>query len=222
MYHTSVGTFILKMHKPILSLCRAYPSALMWAVDVRLALSHYSLVLIRSVRAFRTHGQLPSGGYASCRAHYPIPPVMFVELRTFSCVVLVVSVKHYHRIANGPCSVSRKLSYRQHTLESGTTACPSVHEIASAVVIPQRCGVNHTLTWNNKHRIVPSSGWILCLDHIHAIVRISPIYIILAVVISYAWSPYTHTVSRFVKHLLWSEFTQSMPNNLPVHKVFGM
>src|SRR5574344_780701 len=115
MYNSAVSSFILKVHKPVFSLCCMNPATLMRPVYVAFSLFHHYFTFIRTIWRLRPHGKLETCWYTTCRTHNPIPSVALVGLWTFASTVLIsVAIKHDHGFPYCMCSICRKFSYRQN------------------------------------------------------------------------------------------------------------
>ena len=113
MHYTTVGFFILKMQEPVFTIFGMHPTSLMRAVDIGFSLSQYNFVLVRTIRRFRTHGQLKTSRHAASRTHNPVPPVALIELWSFAGAVLrAVAVEYDDRLSNGFCTVCRQFPHR--------------------------------------------------------------------------------------------------------------
>ena len=207
------------MHEPILALRRVYPAALMRTIHRRLTLFQDSLALVRTVRTHRTHDELPPRLDTTGRTHDPIPSVTLVELRTFCRIVAVASIEDDYRIPNLACAVGRKFTHREHRVKTDPRVCPTIDKIATAIVVPQRTGIYHALSRDDTHRFLPRSRRILRLHHHHPAIRIAPIDIEFAIVMTNAGCPNTISVLR---QLSWELTLQSMSDDGPIHQILGM
>ena len=78
-----------------------YPSTLMRAVDIGLALSENDLHLIRAVRTLAAHGELPSLGHAAGRTHDIIIGTVFIKLRSLGGMIIVIAVEDDDGVTDG-------------------------------------------------------------------------------------------------------------------------
>ena len=113
MNDPAVRAQILEVDKPILSGRRIYPAALMRAVKDRVALTHNSFDLIRTVYVFRTQTYLPALNDAARRRHDIIVTVFFVKLRTLDRMILFAAHIHAAIQADHSGSVRLHLANRK-------------------------------------------------------------------------------------------------------------
>ena len=152
----------------------------------------------------------------------PVESVALVELGPLGGVILLAPVKDYARTANRLCAVGRQLAYGKHRVESGTASCPSVHQIATAVVVPQRAWINHSLALNYAHGLLTLAVRITRLHHENAVVGVAPVDVQLAVVMAYGWRPYALAVLRTVEQRPGQLLLQGVAYDLPVDEVFAV
>ena len=79
---------------------------------------------------------MPTLLYAASRTHYPIISITLVELRTLGSEVPVATVEDEDRIAYSLGSIGRELTNSKHRVETASAVCPTINEIATAIVIP--------------------------------------------------------------------------------------
>ena len=160
--------------------------------------------------------------HSTCRTHNPIPAVALVELGTFCRAVFrSVAIEHNHGVANLLHAVGTHFTYRQDRIELTTRVGPSVHQIALAVVIPKRRGVNHALAFDNALRLRPFAFRVFGGSHKHTQVRIAPIDIIglIILIIADAWCPNAVSMLGDIVTLQRRQCLDGIVHNLPVHQI---
>ena len=228
MHHSSIGSFILEMKEPVFAILGMHPSSLMRAIDSCFPLRQNNLMLVRSIGRLASHSQLETCRHTTGRTHDPIPAIALIELRSLTSTILcTITIKDNDRLPDGSCSVSRQLPYSQHTGKLGPRIGPAIHEIAPPVIIPKRCRIDIPLSPDDTNRILPFTGRVFGLYHIHAIVRIAPIDIVLTIVVSDRWCPDAVTMLRRTEMRLQCsiasiERLQRIADNLPIHQVGRM
>ena len=157
--------------------------------------------------------------------HNPIPSVALVELGTFCrSVFRAVAIEHNHGVANLLHAVGTHFTYRQDRIELTTRVCPSVHQIALAVVVPKRRGIYHTLTCDNALRLRPFAFRVFGGSHKHAQIRVAPIDIIglIILIIADAWCPNAVSMLGLVISLQRRQCLDGIVHNLPIHQILRM
>ena len=211
------------MQEPVFTVLGVNPTTLMRAVDVGLALCQHDFMFVRTIGTFTAHGQLEACWHPTCRAHNPIPAIAFVELRSFAgAVFITITVEHDNGIADGTCAVCRQFTNRQYRSELSTRVGPAIHQITASVVIPERGGVNHSLTCYDTYRFLPSADRVLRLHHEYTVVGVAPIDVILTIVVADAGSPDSLAVGRLVEYLFGFQLLEGIADDFPVHQVARM
>ena len=230
--HTAVGSLVIEMQKPVFALTahssflithfHMHPRPLMRSVDGSLSLPQHTLPLVRTVGRLTAHGKLPSHGHTARRAHDPVIAITLVELRPFGSVVHLSAVEDDARLTDGPGAVGRKLTHAEHAVEAAARVGPAIYQIATAVVVPQRTGVNHATACNHADRLLPCARRVGRLHHEDTEVGVAPVNEELALMIANGRCPYALAVLRLVEQLLRLLLLQGMTYNRPVHQVLGM
>ena len=196
MNDAAVRPFVLKMEEPPFARRRVDESTLMWAVDRRFALSERHLAFVWSVNALGTKGELPAGRNAAGRSEDVVITVELVEFWPLDRRVGVVPVKDHYAVVEQPRSVGAHPVDDENALDPGPAAGKSVYEIRIAVVVPEWARVDPALGGLDEQRPGPFTGWILCLRHKNAEVRIAVINVEFAVVVPDRRSPDAAAVLR--------------------------
>ena len=101
MNYAAVSLFVLEMYEPVFTIFRMHPATLMRTIDIRLALCQYDLVLVGTIRRFRTHRQLEARRYTASRTHDPVPTIALIELRTLAGAILsTITIENDDRLSD--------------------------------------------------------------------------------------------------------------------------
>ena len=205
------------MKEPILSLGCVNPTSLVRAVNGSVSLLKHPFPFIRPVGAAATHGKLPTMFHSTRRAEYPVPSITLINFRSLRRMVHASTVKDYHRTAYCTCSVSTELADGQHRIEVRPAVSPGIDEIASAIVVPQRARVYHSLPRHHTDGFRP--GTLSCArpHHHHSTVGITPIYQKPAIVMTNGRCP--HALAMLWTQAVWKLTVKGMPHYFPVNQV---
>ena len=227
MHHATVGILVLEVQKPVFALRRVHPSTLVGAVHGGLALSQHNLMLVGAERTLRPHGQLEARGHTPGGAHNPVPSIALIELGTFAGAVLgAVAIEDDDGLADGAGAIGTQLAHGEHTGKLRPGVGPSVHQVAAAIIVPQRGGVDVSFATDDAHGGLPLAGRIAAtgLHHIHTIVGVAPVDVVFALVAADAGCPDASSMTGRGKMLLQQrvsivERAKGMAHDLPVHQV---
>ena len=222
MYQTTVGAYILKVHKPVFSGRCVYPTSLMRAVDGRLTLCQHRFPFIRAIYVFRTKHYLPACGNPTCRMEDVVITVAFIEFRTFARLVCFVTIEYDARRGDGFRCFLVQLAYSDNAFQSGTATCVSVYQIDSAVFVPQRTGVDNAFSGLYQYRFTPRTFRFGSFRHECTLVGVAPEYIEFTVVMADTRSPHAVSVFRTFVVYRWNGIGKSCSHDAPVYQVFGM
>ena len=225
MNDTTVGFLVLEMEEPVFTILGMHPTSLMRAVDVGLALSQHNLMFVRTVGRLGAHGQLETVGNTSRRTHNPVPALALIELRTFAGAILrAIAIKHDDGLSDSLGAIGRHLANGEHGGKLRARIGPSVDQIATAIVVPQRSGVDIALATNDTDWLFPLASGILRLDHIYTIVGVAPIDVVPPLMIADAGCPHASAMlgraemmeQRIVALI---EILQGIAHDFPVDQV---
>ena len=223
VYHPAIAFLVLEMKEPVLPHSSVHPSPLVRAVDIGVTLCQHLLRLIRPVRSLGTHGELEARGHSPCRAHDPVPPLPLVELRSLTGAVLrAVAVEDNDGLRYRFCSLRIEFTHGDYRGEPRAAVCPSVHQVATAVVVPKRASVYHPFPRNDAERLRPFPCRVFGLHHEHPIIRVTPVDIEFPVVVSDARSPDAIAVAWCVEHLAGLKFLHGISDDFPVYQIPGV
>jgi len=217
--HPAIGPFILKMKEPEFAAGGVDPSALVGAVHRGVAPGHDGPGFIGSPDMARPKDQLPAVGDAPCRGKKVIPAITFVKLGSFDGRVLGISVEDHHRLPIKVGSIGGHPVYHQYTFNAGAAACKGIGQIGTAIVIPQRGGINQPLSSCHQHRLTPGPRRMGGFGEVYPVVRIGKVDVEFLVMVSDAGGPYPLPVLGLVKKAAGGEADQGMADESPVDQV---
>ena len=159
------------------------------------------------------------------RTHDPVPPLTLVELRSLSGAVgCTVAVKYDNRITNLLHTIGGHLTDGQYGVELTTGIRPSIHQIATTILVPQRSRVDHSLPFDDTFGGRPFTSRILCRNNKDTQVGVTPVNIIglVILIITDRRCPHPIAMLRDVITLQRRQRLNGIIDNLPIDQVLGV
>ena len=217
----SVGTPVLKMHKPGFARLRFDPGALVRAVDFGCALCEYDLVIVRTEDVFGTQHSLPAFADAAGRRENIVIAISLVEFRSLDGGMIDHSVENRFSIVKQLSSFGTHAIDCQNALNPGPALGPGMNEVRIAVVIPERARIDPAFGFPYKLQRLPRTGGVLRPGHEDAAIRIAEINVELAVVEAQGRGPHAIAMLRHTEAWYWV-ILENVANDRPVHQILRM
>ena len=158
--HAAERAAILEVEEPVAPIGRGHPGTLVRPVDRRGSLREHVPRRVWAVHIARAEHRLPARGDPAGGREDVVPAVALVELRPLDRVP-AVDVGAVDHVAGGPRGAAQRGidgSERQHVLPPRARSRPAEHEVGTAVVIPQRAGVDEPEPGEQEVRRGPGPG----------------------------------------------------------------